>query len=77
MLAHKGGLRLVLGVGVILAGCTAGIEGCRCVLGLVSAIQDLDRSELVSGLGLVGIDCGGCCCFLLWPIPRFFWSLQS
>ena len=43
ILAHKGGFRLVLGVGVIPAGCTAGIEGCRCVLGLVSTIQDLDR----------------------------------
>ena len=36
-------ITLVLGVRVILAGCTAGIEGCQCVLGLVSAIQDLDR----------------------------------
>ena len=43
MLAHKGHFRLVLGVGVILAGCTVNIEGCRCVMGLVSTIQDLDR----------------------------------
>ena len=43
MLAHKGHFGLVLGVGVILAGCTADIGGCRCVLGLVSTIQDLDR----------------------------------
>ena len=43
ILAHKGRFGLVLGVGVILAGCTAGIEGCWCVLGLVSTIQDLDR----------------------------------
>ena len=33
------------------------------MLGLVSASQDLDI--FVSGLGLVGIDCGGCSCFLL------------
>ena len=43
MLAHNGHFGLVLAVGVILAGFTSGIGGCRCVLGLVSTIQDLDR----------------------------------